>query len=363
MAFPTLAVRVMIASPSDVETERSLAYEVINRWNAAHSQATGLVLLPMHWETNATAQYGRPAQVDTNEHLTDVADILVGIFWSRLGTPTAEYPSGTVEEIKRHSSTGKLTLLYFSIAKVPRDADSKQLDAVKTFEAEARPLGSPFQYDGPDKFQEVFAHQLAIEMSRRSFRGESRTANDTHSETTVKRALSKDAKRLLIAGSSDPNGFIFHFGNARSPVIQANRFQFTQDGAVRTAAKWEAALKELEGVKLVVDVKGSRQSFKVTDEGFQVADEELPADAKTLLLAGAASRDLLLMEVEHLQGWFLQADVARFPENDGDARSEARWRSALGSLLKHEWLNQKTGCIYRLSDEGLSLAAAVKPAT
>jgi hypothetical protein len=39
---------------------------------------------------------------------------LIGVFWTRVGTPTGIAESGTLEEIERVAAEGKLVMLYFS---------------------------------------------------------------------------------------------------------------------------------------------------------------------------------------------------------------------------------------------------------
>ena len=46
--------------------------------------------------------------------MVEHSDILVGIFWTRFGSPTGIEGSGTVEEIKQFMQFGRPTLLYFS---------------------------------------------------------------------------------------------------------------------------------------------------------------------------------------------------------------------------------------------------------
>jgi hypothetical protein len=49
-----------------------------------------------------------------HRQLADQSDILVGLFWTRLGTDTGVAELGTVEEINRFVDAGKQALLYFS---------------------------------------------------------------------------------------------------------------------------------------------------------------------------------------------------------------------------------------------------------
>jgi hypothetical protein len=83
----------------------------------------GVLLQPLMWERDATPEAGAPQAV-INRQLVDKADILIGLFWTRLGTPTTEAESGTVEEIERMIAADKPVLLYFSrLPVVPESID------------------------------------------------------------------------------------------------------------------------------------------------------------------------------------------------------------------------------------------------
>lgn len=69
--------------------------------NALHAAHVGVVLMPVRWETNASAEMGGAAQDLINRQIVDDSDVLVGMFWTRLGTPTATNVSGTAEELQR----------------------------------------------------------------------------------------------------------------------------------------------------------------------------------------------------------------------------------------------------------------------
>ena len=52
-------------------------------------------------------------------------DILVAIFWTRLGSPTGVATSGTIEEIEKHLASKNPTMIYFSDTPLPNDVDTK----------------------------------------------------------------------------------------------------------------------------------------------------------------------------------------------------------------------------------------------
>ncbi|MGZ8907437.1 MAG: DUF4062 domain-containing protein [Methylobacter sp.] len=112
MSYSAKVFNVMIASPGDVASERAIIRDVIYEWNAVHSQSRNIVLLPIGWESHSSPEMGSSPQAIINEQILDKCDLLVGVFWTRIGTPTKEHPSGTVEEIEKHIESGKPAMLY-----------------------------------------------------------------------------------------------------------------------------------------------------------------------------------------------------------------------------------------------------------
>ncbi|MFO7659441.1 MAG: hypothetical protein R6V77_00850 [Candidatus Cloacimonadaceae bacterium] len=51
-----------------------------------------------------------------NQQLVKSCDLVIGAFWTKLGTPTGKAESGTAEEIEQFRAEGKPVLLYFSSA-------------------------------------------------------------------------------------------------------------------------------------------------------------------------------------------------------------------------------------------------------
>jgi hypothetical protein len=106
----------------------------VNEWNAQHAAAESVVLLPVKWETHATPQSGVRPQQAINHQLVHESDILVGMFWTKLGTSTGVAESGTVEEIDQFVAARKPALLYFSSRPIdPNKIHLTQFRKLKTF--------------------------------------------------------------------------------------------------------------------------------------------------------------------------------------------------------------------------------------
>src|SRR6266852_3361076 len=114
MPFTSETYRVLIASPSDLAEERQAATEAVNDWNAQHAADESVILLPVKWETHAMPQSRVRPQEAIDVQLVRRCDILIGMFWTKIGTSTGVAVSGTVEGIDQFVAVGKPALLYFS---------------------------------------------------------------------------------------------------------------------------------------------------------------------------------------------------------------------------------------------------------
>ncbi len=214
MAFLANVLEVMIASPGDVAQERGIVTQEIHRWNDANSPARKLVLLPVKWETHSTPQLGARPQSIINRQLLDDADIVIGIFGTRIGTPTEEHASGTVEEIKKHVAAGKTAKVYFSDIPVsPSTVDGAQYALVQQFREECRTTGLYATFDSLEGFRSDFARHLDLEMNQPRYRWlaiPNSTANLGIAEH------SKDAIRLLRAAANKDGSIILPGNDGRA---------------------------------------------------------------------------------------------------------------------------------------------------
>jgi hypothetical protein len=134
MSSKSEVYRILIASPSDLAEERQAATEAVYEWNAQHAGAESVVLLPVKWETHAVPQSGVRPQEALNRQLVRASDILVGMFWTKLGTNTGVAESGTVEEIDQFVAADRPALLYFSSRPIdPNKIDLKQHRKLRNF--------------------------------------------------------------------------------------------------------------------------------------------------------------------------------------------------------------------------------------
>jgi len=159
--FQANIYRVMIASPSDMVEERHAATEAVNEWNALHVAAESVVLLPVKWETHAMPQAGIRPQEAINAQLVRQCDMLIGMFWTKLGTSTGVAESGTVEEIDQFVVAKKPAQLYFSNRPIdPGKIDLAQLGKLKDFKAATYAKALAGNFSSLDELRRMLVRDL-----------------------------------------------------------------------------------------------------------------------------------------------------------------------------------------------------------
>jgi hypothetical protein len=166
MPKQSISYEIFIASPSDTAAERDVVSECIREWNSAHAAHGGVYCRDVRWELDSIPEFGERGQQVLNDQLVDRADIVIGIFKSRLGKPTGVAQSGTVEEIQRFVAANKPAMLYFSTGNIPRDHDPEQLALVRKYErsVSGKAIYKPFS-DEHDLRRKV-THDLSAMMAR-----------------------------------------------------------------------------------------------------------------------------------------------------------------------------------------------------
>ena len=203
MAYPTLAVRVLIASPSDAEAERDRVEQALGAWNAERSEASRVVLIPVRWETHAVPVLGADAQDVINGQLVDDADAVVAFFGARLGTVTARGLSGTAEEIQRAAAAGKPVHVWFSVQPIPHDADLEQLAALREFRAALRTLGLIGEYADPDDLARRVRQALEHDLPGFTVGGSPDTAPATGARLRTRVWRNGSSASLTVENSGD----------------------------------------------------------------------------------------------------------------------------------------------------------------
>jgi hypothetical protein len=285
MPFSAIVLRVMIASPGDVQKERAVVRDVVSEWNSTNGAHRNVMLLATGWETDVAPEMGDAPQSIIDKRILKDADLVVGMFWTRLGTPTASYASGAVEEIEEHLKAGKPAMLYFSSAPAPLDSvDPAQYQALKAFKDSCRTRGLFQTYADVDDFRRKLSNDLQLTMNSDPFASIGGVTQSTTSSSVTRGPLSPDALVLLSAASADGSGVVLFERFGGGAEISSNDKVLNEDSSPRTLARWEGAIEELEKGGLLRATSAAREVFELTRDGFAAADAAKAATPKTGLV-------------------------------------------------------------------------------
>lgn len=163
-------LRVFVSSPNDVKTERQRLDKVVRELNSGWS-GDGLQIELIRWETHVHPDFGTDPQAVITTQMTDEYDVFIGILWSRFGTATPRFASGTSEEFdsaysKWQADPKSLTVMvYFKDEPVsPSQMDPDQLKKVQDFKTRLGPLGALYwTFRGVDDFEvDVRLHLVQV---------------------------------------------------------------------------------------------------------------------------------------------------------------------------------------------------------
>ena len=233
---------------------------------------------PIGWETHHLLRWGTDLS-DSNKQILKDCDLLVGVFWTRLGTPTGDYASGTVEEIEEHIKAGKPVMLYFSGAPVhPDSIDAEQYADLKKFKDACKSRGLLETYADFNEFKDNFYRQLQLKLNHDEYFNQNTLYLDNPRLDVVESRildipkLSREAAVLLKEASKDSAGHIIRVLTLGGFNVQTNGKQMVTDKTPQNQAIWEGAIEELENASLIADRGHKREVFSVTREGYELAE-------------------------------------------------------------------------------------------
>lgn len=162
-------IKVVAVSPGDVAPERERLETVIAELDRDEVLTRSRVLRLWRWETHARPgldEHGPQGLIDGLMRM-DEADIVVGIFWKRFGTPTDDAGSGTEHELRRAWALWEQqrrpdVLLYFCQRSFSPSSQSEveQRDRVLAFRKSLPAQQTYWEYAGVDEFERKVREHL-----------------------------------------------------------------------------------------------------------------------------------------------------------------------------------------------------------
>ena len=167
MPTPVLVLRTVVASPTDVKPERDALPSIFDEVNRDTAGPARLHLELSRWETDSHPGFhaeGPQGLIDPILNIMD-CDLLIGIFWSRMGTPTPSGRTGTEHEFDTAFESWKRNrrpqiMAYFCTRAPSTTADQAQVARVQTFKEQFPREGLHWPYASRVEFEKLVATHL-----------------------------------------------------------------------------------------------------------------------------------------------------------------------------------------------------------
>jgi len=167
----TTILNIFLGSPSDLQKEREMSKDIVDRINKHLARNLNLVIDLRGWEDTLPG-YSRPQQKINEDVLS--CDLFVGIIYKRWGTPTGKYSSGFEEEFDlayNRIKAGNLKDIWVFFKKIPEDfledpteQTKKVLDFKKRIESQKDIFYKTFVSE--DEWQKLFYDYLSDYISK-----------------------------------------------------------------------------------------------------------------------------------------------------------------------------------------------------
>lgn len=157
------AYDLLISCPGDVNKYAEIIKECLEGFNSVIGRINNAEIVGRHWSTDSYAQSGDKPQELLNKQFVRECDAAVAVFWTRFGTPTDKYSSGTEEEIEEMISAGRQVFVYFVEEEVSLNTiDIEQYKKVQDFREKYKSRGIFFSVKNVEDFRRLFTNHLSM---------------------------------------------------------------------------------------------------------------------------------------------------------------------------------------------------------
>ncbi|MGW8278102.1 hypothetical protein ACWGK7_01215 [Sphingomonas aurantiaca] len=299
MPRTTTTITIFLASPSDVAPERELVGKTIYEWNQINGPQRSVLFELIRWEDSISAGFGSDGQDVINRQVDDKYDILIALFWTRLGSHTPRAGSGTVEEyeraLARYKSDNLVSIAFYfkDVVIDPRSHDLGQLAKVYEFEKQVQSEGAlSKRYKDDDGLR--YEINLLLDRSARKVGGLASSA-----------ALSSDI------GNSFPGSSIVPKGN--QSTVSAITVDGEEELGLFDVAENLAAHAEL-ATKTLGDITDSLAQMTTT---VSYVSEKMGGIAQLRIIEPAEAKPLIALVSNAMDDYslFIESNLPVFSEN------------------------------------------------
>ena len=157
------AYDLLVSCPGDVVEFVDIIRECVDNFNRTIGVANNSEIVVKHWSTDSYPESGDKPQELLNKQFVRDCDAAVALFWTKFGTPTDKYGSGTEEEIEEMLSSDKQVFMYFLDAPTnPSTLDMEQYSKIQDFRKKYASRGIYSVIQDKNEFKTQFTNHLTM---------------------------------------------------------------------------------------------------------------------------------------------------------------------------------------------------------
>lgn len=253
--FQANIYKIMIGAPSDIKEEVNIIINTIYHWNNINAEKQKAVLLPLHWSISAYPAAGLHPQKIINQQVVNKSDLLICVFGAKLGTPTEDYASGSVEEIEEHLKAGKPVMIFFKQAVNINEINIEQISRLQDFKREIGQKALYADYNSINEFTRILEDKLSLCINDNFIKEKivinGLEWNEVKDDTSHEKLSDYDKARLKSWTSVDnPDFFQAHFmgGKCIYGLGASNQYEIKND---REKIEWDSFFEKLLNLGLI----------------------------------------------------------------------------------------------------------------
>lgn len=313
-------ITIFLASPSDVQEERKSLEYIVSELNKTWSKTLNTRFELLKWETDVYPNFGAYSQDVINKQINDEYDIFIGLFWSRIGSPTPNAESGTIEEFNRafkkytNDNSSVDILMYFKDEPIsPSKIDYEQMSKIKKLKDKLGELGGLYwQFNNADEFESLLRSHLSKVAQKWSKSTDSITSHKSNVSSITTTVQSDD----LYEDDEDLGYLDYQDIYEERMAETCSALNLLTEAANRIGIQFEKRTNEVEEIQAsgnLDDNKHMRKLLKMTSDDLDRFSESTESQIKIASRARA--------EAFHALSKILALSVDFSPNNSGEGLS------------------------------------------
>jgi len=275
---------LLISCPGDIQEDELTAIDsAVSDFNRTYEDVLSLRVRTKHWQKDSYAESGDEPQALLNKQFVSECDAAVALFWTRFGTPTDQYGSGTEEEIEIMLETGKQVFLGFSENPIPPSSLSSndmidEYAKVQAFKEGYRNRGIYFTYSSANDLHKKFYAHLSKHFLSLSCLEE---AENKHQPLLyVKSIIEKSFSDYLVPSKIlVPYDFDTEYGSIRLQIEKISQYKLKKFNQMTEIMREKVEIKE--GVVKRITAFSNKFNIKLPDDFFVLGNlrkSKIPVD-------------------------------------------------------------------------------------